>query len=517
METCGFSSLYVELSQLGRALLMGVGLLTTAFVGMVSIWAARSSAGWFIRVPVLIGVVAAPVLVAGLDLAFVFLVHAILFFIVLSLLSGAIDVRRAKKIISGGQEDEAGATPRNVAFDKVVLVLSLIVTAIPLLASMPVSIWESWKYLVACGLVLALASLLAYWAAFIAKSTVSRLAVAIVFPVAFPMVILLSTSVGVCEHRRQNSSATYEGHEGATVVMRVWMYLTAILAVVTGVLVALVPAAAFLALLPRVWAVPAKTVNATGYDFLIAAGEALGDSIPDIEHVDEDGLRTIVLKQRQVVSDVRDMLLAVQLEAPPQLKYSAARKATSLRQVERALLAEERLAQMESRRADAAFISLDIVRLGESAARGGSVFDLLLGDDIQRTGLQRLRRAFDGLSVADRHHCAVVLQAVAMNEERLEQVIDRDWAWISRPFIWRGYLVQAILRVTCYEPPERTNLRSQYDLVRGARNNLIEAATTGRVELGGTGGRVRRPEKGAVEDSVTWRPRDGWSSAGSDG
>jgi hypothetical protein len=69
----------VDLSGSGIIVLIGIGLLAWNEIGLVNIWVVRGKVYWVFRLAVVTGSIAVPVLIAGWDLVFVFLVQSVVF------------------------------------------------------------------------------------------------------------------------------------------------------------------------------------------------------------------------------------------------------------------------------------------------------------------------------------------------------------------------------------------------------------------------------------------------------
>jgi hypothetical protein len=98
----------------------------------------------------------------------------------------------------------------------------------------------------------------------------------------------------------------------------------------------------------------------------------------------------------------------------------------------------------------------------------------MLGMMMKAVGLQQLHGPADRLSVEERRRFAHMLCEIAEHDEPLDDVVERDWGWGVRPFVWRGYAVDTIARATRYEPIERRNLRDWYYRNQAEQQLLIQ-------------------------------------------
>lgn len=454
-------------------ILVGAGLLTCSVVGLVNIWAIQSQESRLVRFVAVASIIAVPLLIAGWDLTFVFVVQSICFWGLVILLNRCLTIRASSPPKADRQSRNDDATRSKPATGGLISACTGIFLVASFLFFMPTEIWASWVYLVAFGLALGVSTLLAYLAVFIAESKVPRFAVAVLLPITAPMVVFLSMLTAARNFGKSYQEASSEEGEEMSTTRRTCSCLMPTVATICGVVIFAPPAILFLAIMPRVWSVPTKTVNAKGYDFLIAEGKKLHDVVPE-DNTDIAALRTFLSKYHQLLDAVRSKLCDFEDALAPQPTYNAVTKANSFRQLQKAILVLESVAEREKRTVDAAEICLDMVRLGQTVARGGDVFDLLLGITIESAGLQRLHGLMDHLSVGEQRRFACMLENVIEHQEPLERVVERDWGWGSRPFLWRGYVVAAIAKITDYEPPPRRNLRDQYYIFRAKEQLTVE-------------------------------------------
>ncbi len=458
---------------------MGIGLLAGNVIGLVNIWAVQSRMNWMLRAGVVVGSIAIPVLIAGWDLVFLFLIQSVVFLTLAILLDRPMATRASKAFVTAKQQFREPVDCNAPSLITFIAFLACVAVPVFLLFCMPLELWKTWRYLVVIGVGFGFATFLAYWAVFFAKSNISCLWAAVLLPVAAPMIVFLSILRAAHNSCKGYHEACSEESEKVPTVRRYWLRLMPAAAMIFAVAICAPPIILFLVVMPRVWSLPAITVNAKGYGFLIAEGKKLQDVVPSDSSADTVALRAFVLKHRGVLDAVRDKLCDFEEASPPQLMYDAGIKVNSLRQLQKAFLAQETVAEREKRTVDAAEICLDMVRLGQTVAKGGDVFDLLLGTTIESAGLQRLYGLADHLSVEERRRFARMFYDVIEHQEPLERVIERDLGWGTHPFVWRGYAVDTILGMTLYEPPRLRNLRDHYYISRAKQHMVAQRLLTG--------------------------------------
>jgi hypothetical protein len=110
---------------------------------------------------------------------------------------------------------------------------------------------------------------------------------------------------------------------------------------------------------------------------------------------------------------------------------------SSMRRLARLLACEARIARMEDRHDDAVRSSLDLVRLGHEAGRGGMMIDDLAGQAIVATGLGELRALRDDLSAAECRRVMRELEAIDAGKEPVDDVLSRERALGKNLGVWQ--------------------------------------------------------------------------------
>ena len=172
-----------------------------------------------------------------------------------------------------------------------------------------------------------------------------------------------------------------------------------------------------------------------GYDDLVKAGDALIGAAPDVKNATLDELRSFVTQNTNALSLVR-LGLSKKSRVPVEFTMNyASRRLTELgavKQLALALAAEGRLAELEQRTNDALAASIDTIRLGHEANRGGLMIHKLVGNACEAIGLNRLESLAGGLAAEGSRRVARALQQVDQQGESAEEVLRMERTWSRR-------------------------------------------------------------------------------------
>src|SRR5262249_1249222 len=127
---------------------------------------------------------------------------------------------------------------------------------------------------------------------------------------------------------------------------------------------------------------PPTLPNPNGYDDLLKAGEAVTGKIDDASNLDHEALRVLVVTNAEALQLLRVGLTrrcAVPTDALIANFGSISHDLIVLKSLAKVLVAEGRLAEMESRLSDAARSYTDAIHLGNEISRGGLLINRLVG------------------------------------------------------------------------------------------------------------------------------------------
>lgn len=158
---------------------------------------------------------------------------------------------------------------------------------------------------------------------------------------------------------------------------------------VTGIVAVLVGAGSVLLMSFGRNAASSALPNPNGYDDLLRAGQAVTGKIDGASDLDHDALRALVGTNAEALRLLRVGLghrCAVPTDAEIANFANISRDLVGLKSLAKVLSAEGRLAEMETRPADAARSYIDAMRLGTEMSRGGLMINRLVGIACEGTG-----------------------------------------------------------------------------------------------------------------------------------
>lgn len=186
-----------------------------------------------------------------------------------------------------------------------------------------------------------------------------------------------------------------------------------------------------------------------GYDTLMKAGEMTAPNNLDFDRATIGQLRSATAANLQALHLAR---IGLDIECRVPLQYSEAYASThiddlsKIKKLAQAFLAEGKLAEKESRTADAAKSFLDAVRLGGKAASGGVLIDYLVGiacEAMGATGLQGLVGTLDPASCLE---AAAVLARFDSQKPTWDEIVRQEQDWSLRVFTGIHYKIFRIIK-----------------------------------------------------------------------
>ena len=136
-------------------------------------------------------------------------------------------------------------------------------------------------------------------------------------------------------------------------------------------------------------AAPVPMPSPNGYNDIVKAGRLLVHTEPGYWELDHEKLRAYVLPNAEALKLAR---LGLSRPCRIPVEYTMAYFKSHGNEISQvagllpALSAERTLAEMEHRTNDAAFVNLDMVRLGHESSRGGFLIDGLVGLALEGSG-----------------------------------------------------------------------------------------------------------------------------------
>jgi hypothetical protein len=187
-----------------------------------------------------------------------------------------------------------------------------------------------------------------------------------------------------------------------------------------------------------------------GYDELVAAGKAFNSSPilnTTVQPTSTAQLAAEIAKFAPSFDRVR-FALTLPCEVPitptikPNMSFSFPFDSVqTIRSVARALNCKAELAQQQGNFHDAAWISIDNIRVGDASARGGIVPHYLVGVAVQGVGMAALHQAASHLDAPECDEIIAALEAIDNNREPLEAIIERDRVYCENAWGWYGHLI----------------------------------------------------------------------------
>jgi len=126
-----------------------------------------------------------------------------------------------------------------------------------------------------------------------------------------------------------------------------------------------------------------------------------------------------------------------------------------LRAAARAIMRDAELAQRENRYRNAAKISIENIRLGQAATRGGLMVNYLVGVAIEGIGHSTLVTVIDQLDRESCREAIVGLESAEQAREPLPEIFARERIWSENAYGWVGHLMELLDDIA---RPSRSNM-----------------------------------------------------------
>jgi hypothetical protein len=188
---------------------------------------------------------------------------------------------------------------------------------------------------------------------------------------------------------------------------------------------------------------PDPLPNPNGYDDFLKAAKSLENA--DYSKLRGEELRTVVNRNAEALKLARTGLereCRVRLEYRPDVPHLP--NLASVKSLAQALVAEGRLAEVESRPGDAAQSYLTAIRLGQEATRGGLLIDALVGIAVEALGLTPLERLAPTLDAASCRKLATSLEDAESRRESVQAILDQEHTFARRTYGFRGQIARLL-------------------------------------------------------------------------
>jgi hypothetical protein len=422
-------------------------VLAMSFIGLWSIWAGLGRPNWFVRMAVVLGWISLVLVIPAYELLVLFLVQAGVTIALLSVWRAWHFPRIAP---AGPDELPSGSLPQSrwqYSVRDLLLLAVLVAWLAAMLTRVPALAWmQSRAWLLTGGLAPAAA-----WIALSRRRWWLRLPVAcVLFPSLLVVVwLMLARAAGFV---RTNSKRS------------IWTTWVSRAALVSVTLLIILPLAAIYWRLATPLPIPQTTLpNPNGYDDLVQAGKMLQSvTVPYLGPEPHPVLKIATHAQLKAFGAQFapvDKMLQTGLAKPCQVPviwndpemtwyFVEVSNFSHFHQLARALCAKAKLAELDGRLDDAVAADLDNIRLGTACAHGGLEFHGLIAEcftGMGREGICGLRKSLS------KKQCVTLVPALIdlmLQEEPLEDRLDRDAAWIDNAQGWMGRLGSAINAVT---------------------------------------------------------------------
>jgi hypothetical protein len=212
---------------------------------------------------------------------------------------------------------------------------------------------------------------------------------------------------------------------------------------------------------------PPPLPQPNGYDDFAKAGQMLSGEPRPYRQLTLAELQQLVSSNATAMQLVRQGLTK---ECRLPLKYSLdyvsnrVEEVMSFRGISDTMLAEGRLAVLENRPEDAAWVFVEAIHFGCEISRGGVALDRLLGSACEIAAGEELKRVIPVLQAGSSHHVLSNLEAIIASKEPLDEVVRREALWSRRAHGWRGWIDRFSEAVTTRSPRPLTG---QVDLWGG--------------------------------------------------
>jgi hypothetical protein len=176
-----------------------------------------------------------------------------------------------------------------------------------------------------------------------------------------------------------------------------------------------------------------------GYDDFLKAMTLLEPSPPDWQGMKGEeqhtALRKLVAANQAALDLARSGLSKECRMAPYEMNATNSTHLNDLAKFKRlalAFTAASRLALIEGRTNEAAFLAVDCIRYGSESIRGGVLIDGLVGIAVRNIGLSSVKSALAGMDSETTRSALSALESVQAHSESGEEVIKREKQWARR-------------------------------------------------------------------------------------
>jgi len=441
---CGERPVYPDSVLDSEMLLVEVLALAAAnCLAVLAIWSVFGRGHWFLRMLVVVGVIALPVLIPACELVLMVSVQSAVTIVPLLAIRFFLGTERSVRHEAGpeGERPPRPAGPRRGQFALRDLLLGTVLVAILLgiAVAVPGTLWSASAqrarfvppgvtpapapgvFFGAWGAVFGLGALVAAWVALRRGPLWSRL------PAVVPAVPMVPAMLWL---------ALWRGSSGR------WRWPARVTLALLSLVLLAPPAMVYYCLVTPPPVVPKPVLpEPNGYVLAIEAAEALAN-VRTPEPTDRKAVKVAFQAAHGATIDKARRALDYPACVPLQFSYVdiEVTDVMHLRQLARALNATADLAVQEGRLSDAVACHADVVRLGRVLERGGLPVQRLVGMVIEGIGLQGLHRLPGSLTPEQCRAVASVLASVQADRESLEEVLARDEAWNARALGWQGRL-----------------------------------------------------------------------------
>jgi hypothetical protein len=398
-----------------------VVLVTTySLVGLVAVWGALGRGHWFGRIAAVLLFLSAWLAAPDYGIWVAFLVQSSIVLVTLLLL------RSLRAAAASALEGESVAAPHNrpprgrsrptFTLADMLLLMSAAGVVLAILARAWPSMQSQWLSSVVPGVVYAMITLTAVWAADGRRNFWVRLAALIIL---FPT-CLIGGWLWLARSAR--------GRLGRT-------------AAAASLLLIAAPPVGFYGWLvsPRFLALP-EPLEDNGIDDLLRAAEMVTNPSVDVSALSDDALTTYLDQHREAFKLARAGLARpCQVRLPADASYWEGDwdEPQMLRQLARVLAASGRQQLAEGRPREAAGRFLEAVQLGEAMTHGGTLLDAQIGTASQMIGLDGLRKLLPQLDAAACRGLAERLTELDARQETFDQIADREGVYFKKYRPWR--------------------------------------------------------------------------------
>lgn len=240
-----------------------------------------------------------------------------------------------------------------------------------------------------------------------------------------------------------------------------------------GILVILLTLGGLASLLLRPEPLPPALPNPNGYDTLVKAAELVVEPAADPYALPVEELRAFVRSNALALTTAKAGL-AMDCRVPPRVSAQDAAQRVGvmakIKSLAHVCLAEGRLAELDGQLNDAAACYLQGIELGHDSARGGVIFDKLVGVAVEQLGFRVLTNIGPRLSAQQCRQTVKKLETLEAGREPSEEIRRNELAYVRRAFP----LPQ---RLVTWLPSHRAQTRALQRIEQGVRQSRAALVT----------------------------------------